>query len=153
MHSRIPLVAIIALASLPAGCTSTSSSIAPRPPVVAGAMIDAAASKLEKGMSADTVRKLLGKPDEITLHPTAEGTAEEWTYHRNFQRADQVPTSMREVPAFVGPMGGGSDGMGTVQEPIYSLETHEINETLKLLMFQGKLEEWKSAFTENRSFR
>ena len=102
-------------------------------------------------MPADRVRKLLGKPDEITLHPTAEGMTEEWTYQRTFQRAEQVPTSMHEVPAYIGPMGGPS-GMGTTQEPVYSLVTHEINETLKLLMFQGKLVEWKSAFTVTRSF-
>jgi outer membrane protein assembly factor BamE (lipoprotein component of BamABCDE complex) len=151
MHSRIFPVAIITLTSLAAGCTSTSSSTAPRHPVVAGTVIDAAASKLEKGMSADTVRKLLGKPAEITLRRTAEGTVEEWTYHRNFQRAEQVPAGMREVPAFVGPTGG-SGGMGTMQEPIYTIEIHDIDETLKLLMFKGSLMEWKSAFTDRRSY-
>ena len=102
-------------------------------------------------MSADTVRKLLGKPAEITLRRTAEGTVEEWTYHRNFQRAEQVPAGMREVPAFVGPTGG-SGGMGTMQEPIYTIEIHDIDETLKLLMFKGSLMEWKSAFTDRRSY-
>jgi len=154
MHSRIFPVAIIGLALLPAGCTnppSTSSSTSPQPVVVAGPVIDARLKKLEKGMSADAVRKLLGNPAKISLRPTTEGTAEEWTYHRTFQRAEQVPTSMREIPAFFGPMGG-PGGMGTIQEPVYSLVMHDYDETLKLLMFQGKLMEWKSAFTETRSF-
>jgi hypothetical protein len=42
--------------------------------------------------------------------------------------------------------------MGTMQEPIYTIEIHDIDETLKLLMFKGSLMEWKSAFTDRRSY-
>jgi len=148
MRRSIIALGLIGSVWLVAGCT-TAPSTAPRS---AGGANSGASIKLAKGMTADAVRLQLGKPAELSMIVTAEGLAEEWTYHLTFQRSTEVATSMRDVPAYLGPGVGGAQGMGTVQEPVYSLEFREVHETIKLLMFQGRLLEWKSTSTEKRTY-
>jgi hypothetical protein len=139
---------ILGMILLAAGCASTSAT-APGP---AGPSDDPSVlTKLAKGMSGEAVRRLPGNPADVSLPPKAAGAAEIWTYHRTYRTTREVQTSTQSRPAFVGP-GRGEDGMGPVEEPVYSTEYYEVNETLKLLMFQDRLLEWKRTATDRRSF-
>jgi len=147
MNRLVLPVAIVALVSLLAGCASTSSSTAPRPAAAGPAVIGAPVKGLEKGMSADAVRKLLGKPAEITMLVTSDGMAEVWVYHRNLQQSRLVATGTRTATAQLGTM-----QLDAIPEPVYSLESNSVEETLRLLMFQGKLHEWTRQAQEGRAF-
>ena len=148
MPCRTIALAIFGTVLLLAGCASTPST-ASRP---AGSGDDPSVpSKLVKGMSGEAVRALLGNPADVSLPPKATVAAEIWTYHRTYRTSREVQTGTQTHPAFVGP-GRGDQGMGTVEEPVYSTEFYEVNETLKLLIFHDELLEWKRTATENRSF-
>jgi hypothetical protein len=101
-------------------------------------------------MPADAVRQLLGKPSETKLLVTTEGIAEVWTYHRIVdKRARQIQIGSKTVPVYKGYTSNSSDGSTSdtvmVQEPVYGQEFIETDEATMLLMFDGKLLEWKQS--------
>ncbi len=136
-----------------AGCASTAPSPTPAPRPAAAVPTASPSAKLVKGMPADAVRSLLGKPAGVSMIVTADGMAEVWTYNLSFQRTSQEATSTESRPAYTGLLGGGDTaGMGTVQVPTYSVVIYQVDETVRLLMFQGKLLEWKSTVSEKRTY-
>jgi hypothetical protein len=141
--------AIAAPVFLLAGCVSTPPPSAPPP---AAAANPSPSAKLYKGMPAAAVRELLGKPARITMVVTSEGMVDEWTYHLRYERIGQEATSMESRPVFVGPGRGDANGIGTIEVPAYSMVTYQVDETVKLLLFQGKVLEWKSSATEKRTY-
>ncbi len=113
-------------------------------PAVSNARTEAASKKaaktpLEKGMTAETVRKLIGEPKEIKKLDSPEGKAESWIYRREIgARFMDVAAGTREVPAFVG-IGQGMDGMGKRTEMIITKRRVIIYRVTSLLMFNGQL--------------
>ena len=97
-----------------------------------------AKTPLEKGMTAETVRKLIGEPNEIKKLKSPEGKAETWVYRREIGvRFIDVAAGTRQVPAYVGV--GGTDGMGTRTEIIYRKKRVIIYRVTSLLMFNDRL--------------
>jgi len=112
---------------------------------------------LEKGMPAEEVIRLIGKPAEIKPMETTEGKAETWIYRRELgHQTRQVVTGMRQVPTYVGPgMGDGADaqsGMSMRGEPIYQMETTTTYQVTSLLMFDGKLELARQTSERTRNY-
>lgn len=96
---------------------------------------------LQKGMTADEIVALIGKPDKIEPMKTAEGKAEAWTYRRKIDTmVTQVPTHTIDITAFNGMPSAGSLS-GTVQTPTlaYSMETTTTYQVTSLLIYDGKL--------------
>ena len=96
---------------------------------------------IEKGMSAEDIRKLIGEPREIK--PIASGetevNAEKWIYRRKIRTdTTQEPVGSESQPAYLGP-GLGENGMGTVQVPIYRLKHTTFIQVTALLMVDGQL--------------
>lgn len=96
---------------------------------------------LEKGMSAEAIIKLIGKPAEVKPIPVPEGEtgkAETWIYRRDLgTRSIHVPIGTREVPAFAGI--GVPESRQVSREIIYGMKTVRIYQVTSLLMFDGKL--------------
>ncbi|HTL67711.1 MAG TPA: hypothetical protein VL200_08635, partial [Lacunisphaera sp.] len=94
---------------------------------------------LQKGMTTAELVAQWGQPAEKkTLKSSNE--AEVWTYREvtgSYQ--DQVATGTRMVPRVDPITGVQSDS----PEPIYSQQTVEVVRTSDLLIFQGKVVEWK----------
>jgi hypothetical protein len=145
---------VASLTLLLAGCSSASVTDA-RP---AGAtqsggpqngVSDQALAALQKGMTTEQVRNLLGQPAEIKPFKTGEIGAYVWTYRRSLNSGvRQVTTGMREVP-YIDPLTGATR---TMREPVYSNEIIVIHETVELLMFQDRLAEWKRSRTNERIY-
>src|SRR5690348_2752737 len=56
---------------------------------------------IAKGMKAETVQQLLGKPYNVQPFSAGNLSGEIWTYRiSETETANQVPTSMRDVPAW-----------------------------------------------------
>ncbi|HEY4247146.1 MAG TPA: hypothetical protein VGM64_09835 [Lacunisphaera sp.] len=79
---------------------------------------------LEKGMSAERIVELIGKPAEIKPMETNKemaGRAETWIYRRPMKkRTIQVPVGTRDVQVFAGIGQGDANMMKTMKEPVYS---------------------------------
>lgn len=92
---------------------------------------------LKKGMSADEVTRLIGKPESVKPLKTNEGAAEVWTYRREISRwTDERPMVQGEQEAFITP---GAGGMGTIYVPEYRMEHITDTQVSSLLMFEGQL--------------
>jgi hypothetical protein len=102
---------------------------------------------LEKGTTAEVIRKKLGNPVEIQPMPSPEGKAEIWIYkYEKSLGMVQVAggTIAREV---MSPSMSGV-GMTTVQEPILTMADKTAHITLSLLLFNGRLQVQKAAVEE-----
>jgi hypothetical protein len=99
------------------------------------------ASVLQKGMTPEEVRALLGEPVQVRPVQSPAGKAERWVYRR---RGGQVvnlqQTSTQDVP-FVDPITGETR---TMAEPVYSHVTTTVIEETHLLWVNGRLETWET---------
>jgi hypothetical protein len=109
---------------------------------------------LTKGMTADAIKALIGRPREIKPMKAPAGKAEVWIYRRvTKELTRQTAASMQTVPAFVGVgMGVAGDGMGSVSVPEFRLEHIKIYQVTRLLMFNDKLVTAKQWFEKESSF-
>jgi hypothetical protein len=122
--------------------TPAPAAAAPAPAPAPGAKpAKASRPALEKGMTAEQVLKLIGKPSEIKPMPVPEGgtgKAEMWIYRRDGgTRTVQVPIGTRQVPGFVGINQPLSEQHRT--EVIYGPKTIKIYQVTSLLMFNDTL--------------
>jgi hypothetical protein len=126
----IPAVAFsLALGSASAAETKTKS----------GGPISSTQPMLEKGMSADAILKIYGKPDDITPLKSSDLKAEKWTYRRILkQGVIQTADTQRTVTTFGG-FGSGGTQMADAVEPDYRLKYVKIYQVTSLLMVDGKL--------------
>jgi len=69
---------------------------------------------LEKGMPAETILKLVGKPTEITPLTSSGGKAETWTYRRVVDTQHLLDaTTVETIPVFVRASATEGNVMGT----------------------------------------
>ncbi len=99
-----------------------------------------AMKKLEKGMSAEGVRALLGEPDRITVLEAPAGPGEAWLYRSVYPSGSRhIPTGStsysRENPL--------TGQMETITEPVYSVETLYATTESTLILRDGTLVEWR----------
>ena len=94
---------------------------------------------LEKGMAAESIIMLVGKPDEVTAKPSADVKAEQWTYRRIIKSTViQTANTERRIPAFTGYTAAGPI-IGEAIEPDYRLKYARLYQITSLLMIDGKL--------------
>lgn len=104
---------------------------------------------LEKGMTAEQVRSVLGEPQKIGPMESPSGQAEVWTYRTSYVgRLRQVQTGSTTYSR-PNPITGVEE---TVSEPVYSTEQEFVEETIELLIFDGKLIEWKKRRAADRDY-
>ncbi len=136
-------------ALLVAGCASSTTapngSADPRTPA---AKIPAAG--LNKDMTPEQVRSLLGNPDSTKPMKAPEGHSEVWTYqlHRS-TNVRMVPVGSHDVP-YVDPMTG---EQRMISEPAYERESVDVVEELRLLWYNDRLVSWKKVTRQgNRDY-
>ncbi|HVZ65514.1 MAG TPA: hypothetical protein VG936_13175 [Lacunisphaera sp.] len=140
MKRNLPPAFLGLIASILAGCATTPDHTAPPAASAAAAVpVPDKLDNLQKGMTTAELVAQWGQPAEKkTLKSSNE--AEVWTYRQvtgSYQ--DQVATGTRMVPRVDPITGVQSDS----PEPIYSQQTVEVVRTSDLLIYQGKLVEWK----------
>ena len=159
MNSRASVLLFTALTVLLAGCASAPpppqahTAAAARPPAVTAAPTGPEAD-LQKGMPADAVQRIMGKPAEINPMPSPDGHAEVWVYHRTISAlVQQVPVGTRSTD--ITTIGG--DAMAHVaqriEEPVFAQQIETIYETVSLLMFDGKFIERKVAVQKHVEYK
>lgn len=95
---------------------------------------------LEKGMTAETILQLIGKPQEIAPRASPEGKAETWTYRRILETKHLlVASAVETIPVFLRASPTEGNVMGTATRPIYNFKHITTYQVTALLMFDGKL--------------
>jgi len=104
---------------------------------------------LQKGMTADAVRATVGEPMTIEPFPSQAVKSEVWVYrHTVGTTTTQEATSVRQVET-VNPITG---EMGTTPQAALQTVVIDITDTVKLLMIEGRLVEWKTSREASRHF-
>ena len=149
MNARTGFFGLTLAALVLTGCSTNPSASTATP---GGAASTAEADPwrfLIKGTTAEQVRAVLGKPVEVRPMPSTAGAAEVWIYRRVVtEDVGLVPTRMEDIPAF-DPMTGQQH---TVQSPVYSQESRTVEEELQVLLFEGKVLNWKRGIRSERSY-
>jgi hypothetical protein len=109
---------------------------------------------LQKGMTAEAVKGIMGAPAEIKLMATTTGNAEIWVYRRTSSapvRQVQVGTRVTNVTT----IGGDQQAhvAQTVEEPVFAQQIEIVDETISLLMFDGKLLEQKASAQKRLEYK
>lgn len=114
--------------------------------VLAAALVaraEPAATKpaLEKGMTAEAILKVAGKPAEVVPLKTAEGKAEKWIYRRKIgQTVKQSADTQSFETRMIGFGGTGGVQLGPVAVPDYRIKYVVSYQVTALLMVDGKLQ-------------
>ena len=140
------------LIALLAGCASTTtppSATGAHPPASdTTADLNGPETTLQKGMAAAAARAIMGEPSEIRPMQSPSGPAEIWVYHRRIQgRIQQVMVGVKSTPmTSYNNTTGQTTILRTIDEPILRQQTEVIEETINLLIFDGKyIEQTRSA--------
>lgn len=144
------LVGVGLLVGLGACSTVEQKDDASIPAPIAGAEPQALGSMtgLSKGMSVTELVELYGQPKEKTNIERDELVFERWIYVEPFRsRVDMVASRMEEVP-YIDPLTGESK---TIQEPVFTQEMKHYELKSDILMFDGKVIEWKQSTVMVRS--
>ncbi len=142
MHLRYRAFIPAVLAAFLVSCANTPTPSQPDTTAAAPtatAVGEGPEHALQKGMTAEAVKQIMGNPAEIKLMVTTTGKAEVWVYHRTvFGHVEQVQVGSQVIKDST----SGSDGVvhtATLAEvPIYKQAVHKDLETISLLMFDGK---------------
>ena len=147
-----------ALLALLAGCASTPTSSP-----VAGdhsaantttTAPDGPESTLQKGMTAEAAKAIMGEPNEIKPMKTPAGKAEIWIYRRRVQGSvQQIMVGMKSTPIMTTNSNGQMVATQTIDEPILRQQTEIIDETINLLMFDGKYTEQNRTVQRHMEFQ
>jgi hypothetical protein len=114
--------------------------------VLAAALVaraEPAATKpaLEKGMTAEAILQLAGKPAEVVALKTADGKAEKWIYRRKVgQTVKQSADNQAFETRMIGFGGTGGVQIGPVAVPDYRIKYVVGYQVTALLMVDGKLQ-------------
>jgi len=129
-----------AVAGEPASDSTAAAKAGDKPAAAKTGASKTAKRQLEKDMTGETIRSIIGTPDEITPMKSKEGRAETWIYRRKIgTKAVQVAIGEREVPAFSGLGGTGNDMNQSRKELIYGLKHVAIYRVTSILMFNDHL--------------
>ncbi|ACB77370.1 hypothetical protein Oter_4096 [Opitutus terrae PB90-1] len=105
---------------------------------------------LAKGMTAEQVLKIAGKPDEIRPIKNPNAKAEAWIYRRVLARTSrETATHVVERPAFQGP---GPSGEGVAIDPVTRQERITTYQVTWVLMIEGRMQVAKQTREVERSF-
>jgi hypothetical protein len=110
-------------------------------------------------MTAEAVKRIMGEPAEIKLMSTTTGTAEVWVYRRTSSspiRQVQVGTRFTKgTPSSGSATGDHSSNMAAqmVDEPVFAQQIEIVDETISLLMFDGKLLEQKASVQKRLEYK
>ncbi len=103
---------------------------------------------LSKGMPVTELVELYGQPKEKTKIEREDLVFERWIYEEPFQsRVDMVASRMEEIP-YIDPLTGESR---TIQEPVFTQEMKHYDLKTDILVFDGKVIEWKQSTVMVRS--
>jgi hypothetical protein len=163
MHLRYRAVIPAVLAAFLVSCANTPTPSAPSntaaAPTVA-AVGDGPEHTLQKGMTAEAVKHIMGEPAEIKLMATTTGRAEVWVYRRTSSTpVQQVQVGTRvtnaTTPASGSATGNNQSNMGAqmVEEPVFAQQIEVVDETISLLMFDGKLLEQKATAQKRLEYK
>ncbi len=121
------------------GCPIAVASSAARP---APSMTDSSKTSkpsVQKGMTAEAVVALIGRPSEIKPIVTEAGTGESWIYRRVAKRMiNPVAPTVEKVPAWGGP-GLPNGEIVIVDVPFQRIERVTIYQMTALLFVDGKV--------------
>ncbi len=107
---------------------------------------------LDKGMSAETIIQLIGRPLEIAPLVHDEVVAEKWTYRRLVdERTVQEAATDYTIPAFIGFSASGPE-IGTATQLGFHLKHVKTYQVTSLLMVDGKLVLAKQWREENQTY-
>lgn len=99
-------------------------------------------TELSKEMPVSELVGLYGEPDEKTKIEREGLIFERWIYEEPFEsRVDMVASRMEEVP-YMDPLTGESK---TIQEPVFTQEMKHYDLKTDILVFDGKVIEWKQS--------
>ena len=119
------------------------------------ARVDAAPAKpaLEKGMTAEAILRLAGKPAEILPLQSTEGTAEKWIYRRKVgETIHQTANTQVFETRMIGFGGTGGVQLGPVPVPEYRLKHVVGYQVTALLMIDGKLQLGRQWYEREEKF-
>jgi len=117
----------------------------------AAAQTKLAGLKLE--MPADTVRQLMGTPDEVRPMKTPDGKAEVWAYTRVVNiRMERIEVPGSPIITTVVDYSGTAHQSQTPGPPSFRNVSRITEETTELLMFNGRYVTHKLSRHERRSF-
>jgi hypothetical protein len=122
-------------AGSPAFCAEAGAGAQP----TAGTKPMAARPVLAKGMAAELIIQLIGKPIEVIPLTVEGGKAEKWIYRRVVdKRTTQTAATTHDIPSLVGYSINGPV-IGTAVELDYHLLHVTIYQVTSLLVFDGHL--------------
>jgi outer membrane protein assembly factor BamE (lipoprotein component of BamABCDE complex) len=162
MHLRYRVFIPAALAAFLVSCSSTPTPSTPDKTAsspTATVVGDGPEHTLQKGMTAEAVKRIMGEPAEIKLMSTTTGTAEVWVYRRTSSspiRQVQVGTRFTKgTPSSGSATGDHSSNMAAqmVDEPVFAQQIEIVDETISLLMFDGKLLEQKASVQKRLEYK
>jgi hypothetical protein len=157
MYRFHPALIPAALFAFLAGCSSMPPP-SPAKDARAGSTVAAVGNgserTLQKGMTAEAVKRIMGEPAEIKPMQSAAGKAEVWLYRRTSSvPVQQVQVSTRSTD--ITTIGG--DGQARVaqriEEPVFAQQIQIIDETISLLMFDDKLIEQKESVQKRLEYK
>jgi hypothetical protein len=109
--------------------------------------------RLEKGMSAEEIRQLLGRPNDIAKVKSPDDNAERWTYRRKIgQTVEQTANTRTFVLAMTGVNGDLAPQIGPVPVPEYRLKYIAAYQVTALLIVDGKLEFGRQWYERDERF-
>jgi hypothetical protein len=138
MNARDLLAWLLLVSAGLAGCASAPSQPKRQDPWLS----------LFKGMTVDQLRTTLGAPDEVRPMRATVQAGDVWTYQRTRTDVNLVAGRVENVP-YIDPATGIER---TVENPVYSQESRAVHEELRLLVFDGKLLEWRILRHTDRSY-
>lgn len=100
---------------------------------------------LKAGMTAAEVKGIMGEPAEISPVQSPAGKAERWMYYRTTHGASaQVQVGMSSTPtSTMYDSNGKLVVLKTLDVPIYKMQTEYFDETINLLMYDGRFVQYK----------
>lgn len=157
MYRFHPALIPAALFAFLAGCSSMPPP-SPAKDASAGSTVAAAGNgperTLQKGMTAEAVKRIMGEPAEIKPMQSAAGKAEVWVYQRTSSmpvQQVQVSTRSTDITTI------GSDGQAhvtqSIGEPVFAQQIQIVDETISLLMFDGKYVEQKQSVEKRLEYK
>lgn len=153
----LPLTAAALLAVL-SGCANTPTTSDSQSEIPAAAAAVAVPSGkeagLQKGMTAEEVKAVMGDPAEIKPLKSPTGKAEIWIYHRSTRGSErQIQVGTKSTPiTSVNSSTGTTNVMQTIDEPIFKDQVEIIDETINLLMFDGRFMQLNRAVQSHMQF-
>lgn len=105
---------------------------------------------IKKGMSAEMVLQIVGKPAEVKPMASPEGKAEVWVYRRLADAwTTQTAATTETVMVYAG-LGLDNDGIRPLTVPSQRTERVRVYQVTSLLMFNGTLIEARQRYEKER---